>query len=172
MRFSGSANPSVRLGTVSLNNAGLPFGTTLALLGEQGMMELLLADFASATSIVNTITIDFARAQETGGFVLEEVFLAPTPQPGDYNRDGQVNLADYSVWRHGYGAFTFQAGLTADGNNDGYIDAADYTIWRDNLGPPLVAGVAASSIPEPAMLPALLTALASTGLLLRRRVDL
>jgi hypothetical protein len=59
---------------------------------------------------------------------------------GDYNNDGFVNAADYTVWRDGLPA--------ADGNGDGTVDAADYVLWSDNYG----AGVAPSSVavPEPA----------------------
>jgi serpin B len=52
--------------------------------------------------------------------------------PGDYNRDGAVDDADYDVWRAAYGATG--VGLPADGNGDGVVNAADYTVWRDNEG--------------------------------------
>ena len=60
---------------------------------------------------------------------------------GDYNGDGVVDVADYSVWRSTYGSDD----LRADGNDDGFVDAADYTIWRDNLSP----SVASLLVPEP-----------------------
>lgn len=51
---------------------------------------------------------------------------------GDYNNDGTVDQADYTVWADSYGQSG--SGLPADGNNDGTIDQADYTIWADNYG--------------------------------------
>lgn len=57
-------------------------------------------------------------------FIVSTEFL----QPGDYDRDGVVNAADYTVWRDAYGSSTF---LAADGDNNGVVDAADYTLWRD-----------------------------------------
>ncbi len=58
----------------------------------------------------------------------ENPIAAPPPiLPGDFNRDGQVDDADYSIWRHAFGSTSDTA---ADGNHDGVIDAADYIIWR------------------------------------------
>jgi hypothetical protein len=56
---------------------------------------------------------------------------APT---GDYDADGDVDDADYNVWRAAYGAATILHGSGADGNYDGSINAADYTVWRNSLG--------------------------------------
>ncbi|MEQ8850114.1 hypothetical protein [Botrimarina sp.] len=68
--------------------------------------------------------------------------------PGDYNADGAVNAADYTVWRDTFGLTgTF---FPADGNRDGRIDDADYLVWRDNFGRQTNSGLAtAMTIPEP-----------------------
>ncbi len=66
--------------------------------------------------------------------------------PGDYNRDGVVNVADYAAWGTAYGT-TVEPYYSADGNGDGVVDAADYTVWRDHLGS---GAEALSSVPEPA----------------------
>ena len=50
--------------------------------------------------------------------------------PGDYDRSGLVDSADYDVWEAAFGTFD----PAADGNFDTVVDAADYTVWRDNLG--------------------------------------
>jgi hypothetical protein len=53
---------------------------------------------------------------------------------GDYNQDGTVNAADYTVWRNTLG----QSGLTpysgADGDGDGTVDADDYGVWKSHFG--------------------------------------
>lgn len=59
---------------------------------------------------------------------------------GDYDRDGDVDVADYELWEGAFGSIT---DLMADGNNDGIVNAADYTIWRDAFDAATVA------IPEP-----------------------
>jgi surface-anchored protein len=74
---------------------------------------------------------------------------------GDYNRDGAVDAADYTVWRDALGQAG--SGLPADGNNNREVDAADYDVWKPNYGnvPPAPvsnSGGAATSVPEPAML--------------------
>lgn len=54
----------------------------------------------------------------------------------DGNRDGTVNLADYVIWRNNYGSSLPPdcTPVAGDYNRDGSVDAADYTVWRDNLG--------------------------------------
>ena len=47
--------------------------------------------------------------------------------PGDYNRDGIVDLLDRDVWQRFNGS-TFDA--RADGSNDGIVDQADLEIWQ------------------------------------------
>jgi hypothetical protein len=51
---------------------------------------------------------------------------------GDYNDDGTVNAADYTVWRdHLNTAFVLPNRAAA---NMGNVSAADYTTWRTNFG--------------------------------------
>ena len=50
---------------------------------------------------------------------------------GDYNGDGTVDAADYTVWRDSVGSTT---NLAADGDNNGIIDAADYAVWTSSFG--------------------------------------
>ncbi|WP_197524718.1 SdrD B-like domain-containing protein [Botrimarina hoheduenensis] len=55
------------------------------------------------------------------------------PQPGDYNGDGSVNAADYTVWRDSLDGGV-PGDLRADGNGDGVVDALDYAVWQQNYG--------------------------------------
>jgi hypothetical protein len=69
---------------------------------------------------------------------------------GDYNHDGSVNAADYTVWRDTLGT---TADHTADGSGNGEIDAADYDVWLSNFSARGASSnrfaQAAASVPEP-----------------------
>ena len=67
---------------------------------------------------------------------------------GDFNRDGTVDAADYTVWRNSLG----QIGNTAaDANEDNIVDVDDYNLWNDYFGATLSGGnSSATSVPEPA----------------------
>ncbi len=65
--------------------------------------------------------------------------------PGDYNRDGVVDAADYIVWRH---AMDGSGNLAADGSRNGVVDQADYDVWRQHFGSVSAIGLV-QAIPEP-----------------------
>jgi hypothetical protein len=58
---------------------------------------------------------------------------------GDYNQNGGVDAADYSVWRDAMGSSALAAGTGADGNGDGVVDSWDYRLWKSNFGATLDA---------------------------------
>ncbi|WP_425397049.1 matrixin family metalloprotease [Aeoliella sp.] len=62
--------------------------------------------------------------------------------PGDYNQDGTVNLADYTVWRNNLGA-SVAAYEGADGDGDGLVNVGDQQVWKDHFGQSLPAAVEA-----------------------------
>ena len=98
--------------------------------------------------------------------------LPPTlSSQGDYNRDGNVDAADYVVWRKTLGASG--AGMAADGNGNNQIDAGDLSVWRAHVGLAVTAAGAGSAtlsatVPEPTGLVLLLIA-AILGLSVRLR---
>jgi aryl-phospho-beta-D-glucosidase BglC (GH1 family) len=70
---------------------------------------------------------------------------------GDYNGDGIVDAADYTVWRNTLGLGVDPVGSGADGNANGEIDDGDYLFWKEHYGdviPPGSGGLAI--VPEPA----------------------
>jgi hypothetical protein len=91
------------------------------------------------------------------GTKLTATLGAPNYLTGDYNGNGEVDAADYVVWRHSLG----QAGSetnhpAADANHDFLVDAADYDLWRSHFGAPHNNDpetdgslAAASTVPEP-----------------------
>jgi hypothetical protein len=52
---------------------------------------------------------------------------------GDYNLNGIVDAADYTVWREALGA-NVVAYSSADGNGNGIVDQADYDVWTMHFG--------------------------------------
>ena len=67
---------------------------------------------------------------------------------GDYNDNGVVDAADYTIWRDNLGS-TFDP--SADGDTNGVVDLNDYNIWKANFGANAGAGagVSAAAVPEP-----------------------
>ena len=78
--------------------------------------------------------------------VLQPYFAHPFT--GDFNFDGTVDAADYTVWRDAFGATG--AGQDADANIDGLVDDGDYAIWKTNFGDSLAGAGGIATVPEPA----------------------
>ena len=101
----------------------------------------------------------------------ENPVAAPSPfQPGDFNQDGEVEAADYDVWRGAFGSTQ----SAADANQNGVVDAADYVIWRDNLTASATAAHTTLSIhvPEPATATLLIAAMLDFQFLIRRKLQM
>ena len=98
---------------------------------------------------------------------LDAGILVAAPAAGDYNGNGSVDAADYTVWQDTLGSTTE---LAADGDASGTVDAEDYNVWKTNFsggaGASLAAGSAA--VPEPASLVILLVGLGALGTGFRR----
>jgi hypothetical protein len=62
--------------------------------------------------------------------------------PGDFNANGVIDQADYTLWRQTFGSTT---NLLADGNGNGVVDAADYVVRRPNAFPSAGSGAALPS---------------------------
>ncbi|MEQ8849736.1 pectinesterase family protein [Botrimarina sp.] len=70
--------------------------------------------------------------------------------PGDYNADGAVDAADYTVWRDAADAADAGATLTNEAATPGVADAEDYAVWTHYFGRRLAGGAATAAAPEPA----------------------
>ena len=107
------------------------------------------------STVLPTLEEGLSWSVEYGSnYVLLAVQAAATLLPGDYNRDGVVNAADYVLWRDTLGSMD---SLDADGNLSGTVDEGDFPVWSANFGNANSSGngtesFATSSVPEPGML--------------------
>jgi hypothetical protein len=89
---------------------------------------------------------------------------------GDYNLDGVVDAADYTVWQDTFGSST---DLRANGDNSGasfqLVDGADYLAWRENFGATAAGQGSYAAVPESPSWLAL--AVAGMALTCHRRVN-
>ncbi len=97
---------------------------------------------------------------------------APTV-PGDYNNDGVVDAADFTVFRDNEGSSLTLNGENPAATTPGVVDQEDYDFWAANYGMtaadafPLPSLSGATSVPEPSSI--LLLAMAITPLCARKR---
>jgi hypothetical protein len=101
------------------------------------------------------LTFNYQTA--SGDFLPGTVFFGakanvPAGLLGDYNGNGVVDAADYTVWRDALGQ-NVTAGSGADGSGNGVVDQADYNTWKANFGMMLGSGggslSSTSMVPEP-----------------------
>ena len=120
--------------------------------------------------------VDFLNGGVISFDLPEGVFLTSAlaesllPLPGDYNDNGIVDAADYTVWRNNLGSdFDLSGNGNEDGTSAGVVDQADYETWKANFGERsnVGSGSAAASAPEPTSL--LLLAIAGLLTLATRR---
>ncbi|WP_145291150.1 beta strand repeat-containing protein [Pirellulimonas nuda] len=136
----------------------------LTIASRGGVLSGLLADGLPFTLALGTDTYSQDYVAPTATLTIALAFV-----PGDYDRNGVVDAADYLIWRSSFGAPVASPGDGADGNLDGIVDAADFSVWRDHLAGG--AATASASVPEPAgvMLALFGVALSLTPLLRRGR---
>ena len=92
---------------------------------------------------------------------------AAVGQPGDFNNDGKVNAADYTIWRDNLGGNS--SVLNGNGSGAATVVAADYDLWKTHFGAggPGAGGIAGGAVPEPTSVMLVLVGLA--GLAAGRR---
>ncbi|MEO1498898.1 MAG: hypothetical protein AAFV43_17310, partial [Planctomycetota bacterium] len=83
--------------------------------------------------------LDAAFLRDLGYAVALGETLENQTVSGDYNRDGVVDLADYTVWRDelGSGGGVYAG---ADGTGDGSVTNSDYNVWDDYFGSTATVG--------------------------------
>ncbi len=151
-----------RLRIVGLDDAQMVVGEVITYLADYRFVnhadDFVIDDWTTVelSSLAGANSLQFRLASsDVGQFgmntptyvAIDNLMLMTTP--GDFNDDGQVDAADFTVWRDLLGtAVAPFRGADADGN--GLVDAADYAIWRSGFGhSTATASVLAGSVPEP-----------------------
>lgn len=103
-----------------------------------GLQQISQIEFAAATtpSLGDTSTLNGEPASPSeGGLTWTETdgSVVFTDLTGDYNDDGVVDAADYTVWRDTLGD-SVPSYSGADGDGSGLIDQDDYLVWKSNYG--------------------------------------
>jgi hypothetical protein len=151
----GTVPASGLLATMTIDTTGLASGT----------FPLLLTGVASSLGPFDT-TLRSATGDAIPLSITNGSLLVAVPIAGDYNRNGDVDAADYVVWRDTLGQMG--TGLAADGDGSGEIDASDYSVWKMHFGETITSGSASIRVvPEPVTLVLLL--LAAVGWCVQRR---
>jgi hypothetical protein len=112
---------------------------------------------ASAPDMYSAIPVDIDQdgdldivAYGTSGTVFY-LYENLSKQLGDYNRDGQVDAADYTVWRNTLGAGGLMPYAGADGSGNGMVGPEDYLVWKAHYGQslPLPGGGGLTEVSAP-----------------------
>jgi hypothetical protein len=102
---------------------------------------------------INTLALRFGGPSFDAEGVAQVMFEDLSALVGDYNENGVVDAADYTVWRNKLG----QPGTALpnrDPSNSGAINDDDYDSWKASFGATAGAGSASgagsNAVPEPA----------------------
>ena len=116
----------IELGFYNTNGLDPADGTTVVP-NAQFQFRIALFDLAPGSGLVrNPDWLSFQLDP-----ALDEI---TTPAVADYNDDGTVNAADYSVWRDSLGEVVATPGDGADGDSSGTIDNGDFDLWKTEFG--------------------------------------
>jgi hypothetical protein len=108
------------------------------------LTEELMTGFLGTVPFLSQTTIQSLR--DLGFEVIDPLQML---LPGDYNNDGIVDAADYTVWRNNLGA---PAGTLPNDTGGGVVGTAQHATWKTNFGMslPSSASLEGAAVPEPA----------------------
>ncbi len=153
------ANIERNISAITVNDGTGPDGLSGNSSEELGVFRDLDGDgFRHVNSVIGTFaaddvsqTLNLVLANgRNPGFSLIVVSERAEPLPGDYNADGIVNAADYTVWRDNLGT---DFGLLGNGDETGLsagtVDEADYDLWVSSYGATGSSSASSQAVPEP-----------------------
>ena len=119
---------------------------------EQNMSVGLVEDFTFTPVLARYVKVG-VPGYEYGSFALAELEvygvipeLVP-PLPGNFNGDGIVDAADYTVWRDHLGEAN-EGFLNGNGDGLNGINQDDYALWKANFSNTAI-GTGSGIVPEP-----------------------
>jgi len=132
LMYYGGPTPThalIPFNTPSLSSA-INAGSTTAMAGQNGVPEFDQRG-TPFRRVPNMPVLGSSRI-DIGAYELQN--QQPFAQSiGDYNGDGVVGAADFTVWRDHLGQ-AVEMNTNGDGNGDGEVDWADYEVWKWNFG--------------------------------------
>lgn len=165
-----STNPN-RMVVVAINRTGSPVTTGIAVTHDRVFDHAEVFQLTdnpapgASYQIVHgaNINLDLLNAFQytLPAWSVSTLVLVSDGLPGDYNRDGRVDVGDYVVWRDSQGT---TGNVAADGNEDNVVDAKDYELWQTNFGRTESSGMGAAVVPEPGTAIAIVTVLLTSSI--------
>jgi hypothetical protein len=122
---------------------------------EPYVVQIPLANFQATQGTLNLSDIDGIGVSFFfhGRGVIEIDDISTTAGlPGDYNLNGTVDAADYTVWRDRKGQLTALPNSNPAALTPGVVDDEDFAFWKSRFGAGFPAGSAATlgaAVPEP-----------------------
>jgi hypothetical protein len=147
MNLTGAALLDGTLELALINGYVPNFGDTLDILSATGGVTETFASVQQPATMPAWLEFDLVYSPTLVQLVVVPRLL------GDYNQNGVVDAADYTVWRDTYGALAIEFS-GADGDGNGTIDAGDYDVWRAHFGETAGggSGQVTGAAPEPTCL--------------------
>ena len=103
--------------------------------------------FVGITDATPFNRVSLVESYDYDGLLYDDL-VAGNLQPaarGDFDGDGSVDDADFTLWRNNFGASGSAPYTLGDGDGDGATTGSDFLIWQRQLPTPLV-----QAVPEPA----------------------
>lgn len=130
------SNDPNRMIVVAINRTANPVTTGIAVTHDRIFDHAEVYQLTSASwnpEAVADIELDLVNAFQytMPAYSVTTLVLVSDGLVGDFNRDGTVNAADFTVWRDSLGQI---GNIAADANEDNIVDLDDYKYWKENFG--------------------------------------
>ncbi|MEN1679712.1 MAG: PEP-CTERM sorting domain-containing protein [Planctomycetota bacterium] len=151
-----------KAGGNSANEMGEAYLTGESMLPDGG--SVALGQVLNTVDTGEALTLSY-RDPATGNVLPGFISFATAPIDGDFNGDGVVDTADYTVWRDNLNGPSDSVINDAGDGVDG-VTVADYAVWKSNFGNP----PAPAAAPEPGAMLTAASGVLALGLARRRLV--